>query len=196
MKISAASFFQVAVVGLGLFALPAAGWAQASKPGWVTDQPQALAKARTEKKLVLMDFTGSDWCGWCMKLDKEVFSTPEFQKYAQDHLVLVELDFPHKKQLPPALKTQNDMLGKKYAIEGFPTIIVLDPQGNKVGELGYQPGGPVAFIAALEKLKPTGAMTSQTAPAVTAPQTAQTAASRPAANNPLGSAHVQGSTGL
>ncbi len=153
MKIALASFLQVAIVGLGLLALPAAGLAQASKPGWVTDQPKALEKAKSEKKLVLMDFTGSDWCGWCMKLDKEVFSTPEFQKYAQDHLVLVELDFPHKKVLPPALKTQNDGLQQKYGIEGYPTIIVLDGQGKKLGELGYQPGGPTAFIAALDKLK-------------------------------------------
>ena len=156
MKTSVASFLQVAVVGLGLFALPAAGLAQASKPGWVTDQPKALEKAKTEKKLVLMDFTGSDWCGWCMKLDKEVFSTPEFQKYAQDHLVLVELDFPHKKVLAPNLKSQNEALQQKYSIQGYPSIIVLDAQGKKVGELGYQPGGPQAFIAELEKLKASG----------------------------------------
>ena len=106
--------------------------------------------------MVLMDFTGSDWCGWCMKLDKEVFSTPEFQKYAQEHLVLVELDFPRKKELPPALKSQNDSLQQKYSIEGYPTIIVLDAQGKKLGELGYQPGGPAAFIAALDKLKAGG----------------------------------------
>ena len=62
--------------------------------------------------MVLMDFTGSDWCGWCIKMDKEIFSTPEFQKYAQANLVLVELDFPHKKQLPPATKQQNDALAK------------------------------------------------------------------------------------
>ncbi len=156
MRIPTTSFLQVAIAGLGLLALPAAGLAQASKPGWVTDQPQALEKAKSEKKLVLMDFTGSDWCGWCMKLDKEVFSTPEFQKYAQDHLVLVELDFPRKKVLPPSLKSQNDALGQKYSIEGYPTIIVLDAQGNKVKELGYQPGGPKAFIAELDKLKASG----------------------------------------
>ena len=156
MKTSFTSILQVAAVSFGLLALPAAGLAQASKPGWVTDQPKALEKAKAEKKLVLMDFTGSDWCGWCMKLDKEVFSTPEFQKYAQANLVLLELDFPHKKVLPPALKSQNAALEQKYGIQGYPTIVVLDAQGNKVGELGYQPGGPQAFIAELDKLKARG----------------------------------------
>ena len=122
------------------------------RPGWVDNQQQALAKAKQDKKMVLMDFTGSDWCGWCMKLDKEVFSTPEFKSYAAKNLVLVELDFPRQTYTAPQTKKQNMELQQKYQVEGYPTIIVLDSTGKQVGQLGYMEGGPKAFIAALEKL--------------------------------------------
>lgn len=120
---------------------------------WLTDLPKAQAKAKEENKLVLMDFTGSDWCGWCVKLKKEVFSQPGFEAYAKKNLVLVELDFPHFKTQPEALKKANTALAKQYEIEGYPTIIVLDSTGKKLGNLGYMPGGPTAFIAELDKLK-------------------------------------------
>lgn len=120
---------------------------------WQTDVPKAQAQAKTEKKLVMMDFTGSDWCGWCIKLNKEVFSQPEFADYAKKNLVLVEVDFPRSKPQSEAVKKANAALQAKYNVEGYPTIIVLDGEGKKVGELGYEPGGPKAFIAELEKLK-------------------------------------------
>jgi thioredoxin-related protein len=119
---------------------------------WLSDLPTAQAKAKAENKLVLMDFTGSDWCSWCIKLHKEVFSTPEFKEYAKDKLVLMEVDFPQTKKQTKALKKANEALQEKYKIEGFPTIVVLDGEGKKVGELGYMPGGPKAFLAALDKL--------------------------------------------
>lgn len=126
---------------------------KAAELPWTTDLPKAQAKAKAEKKLVMMDFTGSDWCGWCIKLNKEVFSTPEFVAYAQKNLIPVEIDFPNKKKQSAELKKANDSLQKKYKIEGYPTIIVLNGDGKKVGELGYMRGGPKAFIAELEKLK-------------------------------------------
>src|SRR5438046_2042050 len=117
---------------------------------WLTDLPKAQAKAKAEKKLVMLDFTGSDWCGWCIKLHKEVFSTPEFGEYAKKNLVLVVVDFPTPKVPQPAeLKKANQALQEKYGIEGYPTIIVLDGNGKQVGKLGYAPGGPKAFIAEL-----------------------------------------------
>jgi len=126
---------------------------KAAELDWQTDLPKAQAQAKTEKKLVMLDFTGSDWCGWCIKLNKEVFSKPEFAEYAKKNLVAVEVDFPNKKKLSAAQKQANDALAKKYEIKGYPTIIVLNSEGKKVGELGYQAGGPKAFIAELEKLK-------------------------------------------
>jgi protein disulfide-isomerase len=121
--------------------------------GWSTDHEKALAQAKSEKKLVLMDFTGSDWCIWCKKLNQEVFSKPKFKDYAKDNLVLLELDFPRGKQQSKELKEQNEKLSKEYHIEGFPTVIVLNSEGKKVGELGYEEGGPDAFIAKLNALK-------------------------------------------
>lgn len=125
----------------------------AAELNWQTDLPKAQARAKAENKLVLLDFTGSDWCGWCIKLHKEVFSQPEFVEYARKNLVPVEVDFPQKKKLSPAQKSANDALAAKYKIQGYPTIIVLNSAGQKVGELGYMPGGPKAFIAELQKLK-------------------------------------------
>lgn len=124
-----------------------------AKTGWSEDYAASLAKAKADNKLVLLDFTGSDWCGWCIKIDNEIFSKPEFQEYAKKNLELVELDFPRRKTLPANVKAQNEKLAQEYGIQGFPTIIVLNSKGKKVGELGYMPGGPSAFIAELEKLK-------------------------------------------
>ncbi len=121
--------------------------------GWDDDYEKALEKAKTEKKMVLLDFTGSDWCGWCIKLDKEVFSKPEFKKYAKENLVLVEVDFPQNKSQSAKLKAQNSKLQKEHGVRGYPTIVVLDSEGKKVGQLGYQPGGPEAFIGKLNELK-------------------------------------------
>ncbi len=125
----------------------------AEESKWLTDLPTAQAQAKKDGKLVLMDFTGSDWCPWCIKLHKEVFSTPEFSDYAKKNLVLVEVDFPRKKDQSADLKKANQALQQKFKIEGYPTVIVLNGDGKKVGELGYEAGGPKPFIANLDKLK-------------------------------------------
>lgn len=125
--------------------------------GWMTDHAKALEKAKADKKVVLMDFTGSDWCGWCIKLDKEIFSQKEFTEYADKNLVLLKLDFPRNKKLSQALTKQNAKLQEEYKIEGFPTVIVLDSDGKQIGTLGYMEGGPSAFIAAVKKLQETPA---------------------------------------
>ena len=143
----------LAIAALSL-CLPLAALHAQTKAGWTDNQPQALTKAKAEKKLVLMDFTGSDWCGWCMKMDKEVFDTPEFQQFAKDNVVLVEVDFPKKQYLPAATVAQNDMLQKKYGVEGYPTLVVLDGDGKLLKTFGgYQQGGAAAFIEQLKKLK-------------------------------------------
>ena len=134
-----------------------AGWALvqagAAELNWTTDVPKAVEKAKADKKLVMLDFTGSDWCGWCIKLNKEIFSQPEFVEYAQKNIVAVELDFPRSKQQSDELKKANKELQKKYSIRGYPTIVVLNGEGKEVGRLGYMKGGPKAFIEELEKLK-------------------------------------------
>jgi len=140
-------------IAIGILVCGALLQAGAAELNWLTDLPKAQAKAKEEKKLVMLDFTGSDWCGWCIKLNKEVFSKPEFAEYAEKNLVLVEVDFPRTKKLSAELKKANAALQEKYKIQGYPTIIVLNSDGKKVGELGYEPGGPKPFIAGLEKLK-------------------------------------------
>jgi len=138
---------------MGLLAVLALLGVNAAASEWLTDLPKAQARAKEEKRMVLLDFTGSDWCGWCIKLHNEVFSKPEFAEYARKNLVLVEVDFPRKKKLSAEQKKANDALQQKYKIEGYPTIIVLNGEGKKIGKLGYMPGGPKAFIAELEKVK-------------------------------------------
>ena len=120
---------------------------------WQTDYKKAQEQAKADKKLLLVDFTGSDWCGWCIRLNREVFSKAEFQEYASKNLVLVEIDFPRSKAQSDTLKKQNEQLAMQYQIQGFPTLVVLNSEGRVVGELGYMQGGPSVFIAQLEKLR-------------------------------------------
>jgi protein disulfide-isomerase len=134
------------------------GWlamsARAGELAWMTDLAKAEAKAKDEKKLVLMDFTGSDWCGWCIKLKKEVFDTKEFAAYAKDNLVLVELDFPNRKAQSDELKKANAKLKDKYKVSGFPTIVVLNGEGKQLWkQVGYMAGGAKAWIAKLDEAK-------------------------------------------
>lgn len=125
----------------------------AAKSGWLTNLDEAKKEAQAKNRLLLMDFTGSDWCGWCIMLDKEVFSKSEFKEYASKNLVLLELDFPRMKKMPPEITAQNEQLAVKYGIQGFPTVVVFDSTGKPLGALGYQAGGPQVFIAQLEKLR-------------------------------------------
>jgi protein disulfide-isomerase len=141
---------KIAVALMACWALAQAG---ATELDWMTDLGKAQAKAKEENRLVLMDFTGSDWCPWCIKLHKEVFSTPEFTAYAKKNLVAVEIDFPRQKEQSAELKQANRALQAKYGIRGYPTVIVLNSNGKKIGELGYEAGGPKPFIAKLEALK-------------------------------------------
>ena len=127
--------------------------ADAAKPGWLTNYAEAQKEAQAKNRMLLMDFTGSDWCGWCIMLDKEVFSKPEFKEYASKNLVLLELDFPKAKRMSPETVQQNQQLLMKFGIQGFPTVVVFDSKGKPLGALGYQAGGPQAFIEVLERLR-------------------------------------------
>lgn len=123
-----------------------------AKLEWFTDVNAAVAKAKAENKTVVLDFTGSDWCGWCMKLKSEVYDNTEFADYAKANLVMVELDFPHSKPMSAELREANEQLQKKYSVEGFPTTILLNGSGEEIGKrVGYVPGGPKGFIAMMEQ---------------------------------------------
>jgi thiol:disulfide interchange protein len=119
---------------------------------WTEDYASAIAQAKKEHKLVLLDFTGSDWCVWCQRTDKEVFATQKFKDFADQKLILVKLDFPNAKPQTDALKAQNAGLRDKYGVEGYPTLVVLDAKEKVVfSQLGYKDGGPDALIAQFPK---------------------------------------------
>lgn len=126
--------------------------ADAGGLAWTSEYSAALERAKAEKRNVFLFFTGSDWCSWCQKLDREILSTADFSKFAQEKLVLVKLDFPHQIAQSEEVKTRNLELARKYHVQGYPTVVVLDPSGKAVRRLGYQEGGPAPFLKALESL--------------------------------------------
>ena len=125
---------------------------QASELSWGTDLPGALNQARSENKMVLLDFTGSDWCSWCIKFDKDVLSTDKFTSYAKSKLVLVRVDFPNHKVQNEALKRANQELAQRFHVSGYPTFVVLNSSGKEIGrQVGYAEGGSEAFTAQLDR---------------------------------------------
>lgn len=137
----------------GLLALLTLTPAFADREGWTADFDAAKKQAATEKKDMMLDFTGSDWCGWCIKLDKEVFQQAAFKSGVKDKLVLVEVDFPHdKSKLSDATQAQNEKLGKEFKVKGYPTIFLCDASGKPYAQLGYEPGGPEKYVAHLDSL--------------------------------------------
>src|SRR5579863_420120 len=124
------------------------------KVTWMTDVPKAIEKAKAEKKLVMLDFTGSDWCPPCKALHKNVLTSSEFEAYAAKNLILVEVDFPRQKPQADDLKKANKALAAKYKIEGYPTVILLTAEGKELNKsVGYGGAKPDEFIAKLEEAK-------------------------------------------
>ncbi len=103
---------------------------------------------------MLIDFSGSDWCGWCRKMDEEVFSQPKFVREASKKYVLVMIDSPSDKSiLSKVARKQNQKLVEKYSVSGFPTVVIANPEGERVGgHSGYRAGGPKAYIKQLREL--------------------------------------------
>lgn len=120
---------------------------------WVTDFEAAKKKAADEGKDLFINFTGSDWCGWCIRLDEEVFSQKIFVSEAPTKFVMVKIDFPRKTSLSSAMQKQNDQLAKDYHIQGFPTIVLADADGKPYAQTGYQEGGATAYLQHLAELR-------------------------------------------
>jgi len=120
---------------------------------WTDNFSEAQTTAAEGDKDLLLDFTGSDWCGWCIKLNEEVFSHDEFNEFADSNFVLVELDYPNSKELPEEVVAQNAELQERYDVSGFPTIILADAAGRPYAQTGYQAGGPEAYVAHLQELQ-------------------------------------------
>ena len=121
---------------------------------WHTDLNKAIELSKKENKPMMLFFTGSDWCGWCVKLKKEVFSQSEFKQWAQDNVILVEVDFPKYTAQPEELKTQNRMLQQQFVVRGYPTCFFVNADKLKDGKInftqfgqqGYIAGGPVNWV--------------------------------------------------
>ncbi len=126
---------------------------------WETDMMKAVNTSIEKEKPLLLFFTGSDWCGWCKRLQREVFFTPEFQKWATENVVLMELDYPRRTPIAEDLKKQNGELQRMFGVRGYPTIWFVTPTLNKetnqvnfaqIGKTGYVAGGPSAWIGTAE----------------------------------------------
>ena len=119
---------------------------------WQTSYAKATLRAKREGKLVMANFTGSDWCAWCIKLEEEVFHTPEFEAWAAENVVPLKLDYPRKKKQDREQKFQNKQLLERYAqsVKGYPSILFLDERGEVVTKMGYSKGGPEAWIRKAE----------------------------------------------
>jgi thioredoxin-related protein len=128
---------------------------QAQELKWETDINKAISVSNKTKKPMLLFFTGSDWCGWCIRLQKEVLKTPEFATWATKNVVLVELDYPRSKSQSEQIKKQNNVLQETFEVQGFPTVYFATAKSNnkkevnysKIGSTGYVPGGPKAWLA-------------------------------------------------
>lgn len=125
----------------------------AAEQEWFTDFETAKKVATEQKKDILINFTGSDWCGWCVKLDKEVFDTPYFNENIGKNYVLLKVDFPRKTKLPQETQAKNDKLAHTYNVRGFPTIYLTNSKGQPYARVGYKQGGPENYIKELEKLQ-------------------------------------------
>lgn len=119
---------------------------------WLTSYDEALKQAQESGKPILADFTGSDWCPPCKMLASRVFDSDSFKKWAGEHVVLLELDYPRKTQQSDELKKQNAGLLKQYKVRAYPTIILMSPQGQEVGRRIGGATDPKAYIRQLEQI--------------------------------------------
>lgn len=114
---------------------------------WLKSYDEAVQLSKQTGLPILADFTGSNWCGYCVKLKKEIFDTPIFKSWAAKNVVLLELDFPRPNLQPEWIKQQNNQLRSRYEITSYPTVLILNAEGDVMGSQGYMRGGPEAWIA-------------------------------------------------
>ncbi|MBO45875.1 MAG: hypothetical protein CMJ96_03170 [Planctomycetes bacterium] len=129
-----------------------------SHSDWYDDFDKATAAAKAEGKNLLVDFTGSDWCGWCIRLHDEVFQFDAFLDAAKKEYILVALDFPQDEAIKAKVPNpeRNDELNNKYGIRGYPTILLMNAEGEVFGRTGYQEGGPEKYVAHMEEIAEAG----------------------------------------
>ena len=144
---------------IALFLLVGIVSMQAQELKWETNLEAATKVSMKTKKPLMLFFTGSDWCGWCIRLQKEVFTTLEFAAWAKQNVVLVELDFPRRTPQEEKIKMQNAEMQQLFQVQGYPTVWLVNPTKvkekfnlDKLGSTGYVAGGPSAWIAAANQI--------------------------------------------
>ena len=136
-----------------LFVLVALTSAMATQdPVWHENFDDAMAAAKESGNPILLNFSGSDWCIWCKRLNNEVLTHQVFKDYAKKNLVLAVADFPRGKGQTQALKDQNNALLQKYGVRGFPTVLLISSDGKLIAQTGYMRGGAKAYVAHLKEL--------------------------------------------
>jgi protein disulfide-isomerase len=107
---------------------------KAENEGWLINLDEAYAQSKKSGKPILANFTGSDWCGWCKRLTKDVFSKNDFKTWASDNVILLELDYPRRKKLPEDIRSQNSGLQRAFKVRGYPTIWVFNIDKDSAGK--------------------------------------------------------------
>lgn len=127
--------------------------AQNGELDWHTDMMAAVDQSIEQDKPLFLFFTGSDWCGWCKRLQAEVFEKQAFEEWASENVVLLELDFPRRTAQPEAIKKQNQNMQRMFGVRGYPTVWFVNPTKDgteinfsKIGNTGYVRGGADAWL--------------------------------------------------
>jgi protein disulfide-isomerase len=155
MKLKGRSFTVITLLAALVVAVAFSARGEAAGDGeanWHIDFEAAQAEAAASGKPLLLEFTGSDWCPPCMALNREVFSQDAFAAFADESLVLVKLDFPRAKEQSEATVAQNEALAERFGIRGFPTIVLLSPEGEEIARTGFRRGGAASYVQHLRSL--------------------------------------------
>ncbi len=129
----------------------AQGEYKAHNEGWMVRIEEAYQESKKTGKPIMANFTGSDWCGWCHRLTDNVFSKPKFKSWADKNVVLLELDFPRRKELPNEIRQQNYSLQQAFKVRGYPTVWVFHLDKNEQGQFAIQALGRTGYTPTVEE---------------------------------------------
>ncbi len=145
--------FSLCFVALVSYATPMQAARQKNRNiSWLTNYEKALQLAKASSKPILLFFTGSDWCGWCNKLEREILETSSFAGSISNKLIFVKLDYPMHTSLDPQIVSQNEQLQKRFSVRSFPTVIILNPDGQPIGTTGYRAGNGKQYAQHLARI--------------------------------------------
>ena len=124
---------------------------KAHQDGWMVNLDEAYQESQKTGKPIMANFTGSDWCGWCKKLSASVFNKPAFKEWAAENVVLLELDYPRRFQVPADIKKQNADLQQAFKVRGFPTVWVFDLAKDETERFSINAFGKTGYKASVQE---------------------------------------------